>query len=306
MSSTLAAPQGTRLRQLLVLLLLALGLLAGVSVSQTQELHVQVLQLNQQALPQLRQVHVLARLVDEQRGMAALHLTLPPGAERNALEARLHAGRQVIDRRLAAFGHQPLDDNERGHHAAVATALAAFWDVQDRLLDASRRASAQAGADTVAPQLARSLLGGEAQQAFQQLRQAIDAWWVYTEDAAAEQARQASLASHLVGQAVWAMAALVALALAMAWAVLRAPQRPAFATPAAGVLPDAAATRAHLQALNAAVAAARRGEPGRAAGLSAQEARLLAEQVDSAAQGLRRLIDRPAPADDHPAGAPPR
>lgn len=292
MTPAIAAPQGTRLRQLLVLLLLSIGLLAGVSVLQTQDLHGQVLHADQALLPMLKQVHALARQVDEQRGMAALHLTLPAGPQRTELEARLQAGRQQIERRMAAFGRQLQDDTDRAHHHTVAAALATFWDVQDRLLAASR----QAAADPAAAQRARSLLTGDAQQAFLQLRAEVDAWWAYTEAAAAQQAQQARVAAHLTAQVVWALAALVALALPMAWALLRTPQPGRGAGVAPGVLADGDAARAHLQALNAAVAAARRGEPGRAAGLSAHEARLLAEQVAAAAQGLRRLIDRPPPA----------
>ena len=77
--------------------------------------------------------------------------------------------------------------------------------------------------------------------------------------------------------------------------------------PQAGAgVPDSHAAQQHLLALNQAVAAARRGAPGRAPGLSSLEAQRLAEQVDGAARGLRRLIDRPAGAPtDRPDSPPP-
>jgi hypothetical protein len=68
---------------------------------------------------------------------------------------------------------------------------------------------------------------------------------------------------------------------------------------------DGTALQQHLQALNAAVAAARRGEPGRAAGLSAHEAQRLADQVDAAARGLRALIDQPAATQRQPVDGTP-
>jgi hypothetical protein len=104
---------------------------------------------------------------------------------------------------------------------------------------------------------------------------------------------------------VWALAMLVALALAVSWVLMRLPLRPLPTPPPAADVLDNGAARQHLQALIDAVAAARRGEPGRAAGLSATEARQLAEQVDSAARGLRRLIDRPAAAAPPGQPAPP-
>jgi hypothetical protein len=200
---------------------------------------------------------------------------------------------------MAAFARQLTDAADHSHHRTVAASLADFWVAQDRLLAASRRAAS----DAAAAGQARVLLTGESQATFLRLRADIDAWWTALENAALQQAQQARLDANLVVQLVWAGAALAALSLAVGWAVLRWPQRPQQASPPAG---DAAARargevqaqlRTHLQALNDAVAAARCGEPGRAAGLSAQEARLLADQVATAAQGLRRLVGRTVPTD---------
>lgn len=293
MPAMLSTPSATRLRKLLVLLLLSLGLLAGVSVSQTHALHAEVVQAETLHLPALKRVHELQRQIDEQRGMAALHLTLADEAARYALEGRLEAGRRQIQQRMLVLGRAFADDADRAHHRAVAESLAAFWTAQDRLLAASRRAAV----DPDALPGARALLTGDAQQAFLALRARIDAWWTAIEDAAAHHATQARSAAHHALQTVWALGGIAALGLAFGWALLRWPQRPA----AAPGFTDGAALQAllqrrldpHLQALNAAVAAARRGEPGRAAGLSAQEALQVADQVAAAARGLRRLIDRP-------------
>lgn len=288
--------QGTRLRQLLVLLLLALALLAGVSVSHTHGLHAQTVQTETVRVPALKRVHELARQVDEQRGMAALHLTLQDEARRADIEERLQLGRKQIERRMAAFARQLTDAADHGHHRAVAASLADFWAAQDRLLAASRRAAADA-ANAAHAEQARALLTGESQAAFLRLRADIDAWWTALESAAMQQAQQARLDANLVVQLVWAGAALAALALSVGWAVMRWPLAAPLADAAAGRmrLQAQAQLQDHLQALNDAVAAARRGEPGRAAGLSAQEARQLADRVATAAQGLRRLVGRAIP-----------
>lgn len=306
----LTPPPATRLRHLLVLLLLALGLLAGVSVSQTHALHAEAVQAEAVRLPALIAVNDLARQIDEQRGIAALHLTLVDNAGRHELEARLQAGRAAVERRLAFLARLMADEAGLAHHHAVSQGLADFWAVQGRLVEVSRRAAA----DADAARQARLLLAGEAQQVFLRVRADIAAWGTHLEKAAVQQAGQARQAAHLVVQAVWALAALAAMALAVGWALLRWPQptgrgAPAFAA-ADGAdtgLPQRlrSGIDPHLQALNAAVATARRGEPGRGAGLSAQEANQLADQVAAAAQALRKLVDRPRTTDTA-GGTPPR
>lgn len=305
MNLTFSSPPATRLCQLLVLLLLALGLLAGVSVSQTRVVEARAVHTQVVVVPALQSVHALASRVDEQRGMAALHITLRDDVERQALETRLEASRQQLERRMVAVGQRLAGDTDRQHHAAVQAGLASFWDAQDRLLAASRRAVQ----DPAAAELARALLVGEAQRAFEHVRAAIEAWWVDTEREAALAASEASAASNHAALMVWAQALLAVLALAVGWAMLRLPLQPLLPPPPGTLALDGAVAHQHLMALNDAVATARRGEPGRAAGLSALEAQRLAEQVDSAAQALRRLIDRPtaASAADKPDSAmPPR
>ena len=220
---TLSSPPATRLRQLLVLLLVALGLLAGVSVSQGRDAEAQTIHTEAVLLPALQQVHDLASRVDEQRGMAALHITLHinrhSGTERQALEGRLRASRQQVERHMVALGQRPAGDTDRQLQANVQAGLAGFWVAQDKLLAASRRAAL----DPAAADLARSLLSGEAQQAFDHLRADIEAWWAEIERAAAQVASQARADARHAALVAWALALLAALALAVGWAVLRQP-----------------------------------------------------------------------------------
>jgi len=277
-----------------------------VSVSQSRDTEAQAIHTEAVLLPALQQVHDLASRVDEQRGMAALHITLHinrhSGTERQALEGRLRASRQQVERHMVALGQRPAGDTDRQLQANVQAGLAGFWVAQDKLLAASRRAAL----DPAAADLARSLLSGEAQQAFDHLRADIEAWWAEIERAAAQVASQARADARHAALVAWALALLAALALAVGWAVLRQPLHRPLAPRSSAAVPDHHAARQHLLALNQAVAAARRGEPGRAPGLSSIEAQRLAEQVDGAAQGLRRLIDRPAAAlIDRPGSAAP-
>ncbi|MDH4392525.1 MAG: hypothetical protein QE285_14020 [Aquabacterium sp.] len=129
------------------------------------------------------------------------------------------------------------------------------------------------------------------------MRADIQAWAAEIGRAASQLASQARAAAEHTALVVWAQALVVALALSAAWALLRLQQQRRPPHPAPGAQPlDVTAVQPHLLALNQALAMARRGQPGRAAGLSALEAQRLAEQVETAAQALRRLIDRPAAA----------
>jgi hypothetical protein len=199
------------------------------------------------------------------------------------------------------------DEEGLVHHSGVSVGLATFLEVQDRLMAASR----DAVHDVDAAQRARALLTGEAQQAFLRLRADISAWSAQLEKAAMEQAVAARQAASMVVQVVWALAALAALGLAVAIAVLHGPLKAAPTAASDG--PDSSLPQRlrsgidpHLQALNEAVATARRGAPGRGTGLSAQEANALADQLAAAALGLRKLVDRPRTTNTAPNRTPPR
>lgn len=300
---SLQTPNGARLRGLLGLLALALCLLAGVSVSQSHQARARSVALDEMVLPAIKQVHKLQIQVDELRGMAALHLLLRSEGQRADLDRRLRAGREAVERQMASYGKRLVDDTDRRHHQAVQAGLADFWVAQDRLLAASRRAPVEPAAAAQA----RALLTGESQQAYERLRAELDAWWAYTEQWAAQTARRAGAAAYLGLLSAWVSLGAAASALvlvAVATALRRRPLSQPRAVSARRAV-DASALQQHLASLNAAVAAARRGEPGRAAGLSAQEAQCLADQVDAATRGLRQLIDLPT-AQRQPADGAPR
>jgi urease accessory protein UreF len=135
MELTFSAPPATRLRQLLVLLLLALALLAGVSVSQSRDVEARIVHTEVVTLPAVLQLHELANRIDDQRGMAA-HCTSRCATRLTARrwKSRLQASRQQVERRMAAHARRLQSDAERQHHAVVQASLAAFWAAQDELL----------------------------------------------------------------------------------------------------------------------------------------------------------------------------
>lgn len=69
-------PTGLRFRGLLLRLLLALGLLASVSMSQPRLAEQHQLVVSDSLLPAMKQLHQLSAAVGESRGLVAVHLRL--------------------------------------------------------------------------------------------------------------------------------------------------------------------------------------------------------------------------------------
>ena len=122
------------------LLLLALVLVTGLSLSMTRQQGARLAEVDELILPSVRLVHEMTVVVDEARGLSALHLLRADPVERQDLEDRLQAARQRIERRMAASRQRLADDTERRHFQRVRASLSAYWAAQDRLLAASRLA----------------------------------------------------------------------------------------------------------------------------------------------------------------------
>jgi hypothetical protein len=325
---SLPPPMSTsrQLRRGATLLLLALALATGLLLSTTRQSGARLAEVDELILPSVRLVHEMTVVVDEARGLSALHLLHADRAEQRDLEGRLQAARQRIERRMAVSRQRLADDTERRHFQRVRTSLSAYWAAQERLLVASRQA-----ADTPpAANRSRALLGGESQAAFQQLRADLDAWWAYTDELAgvalaqaASQARQQALLLGLqallllglgacllagrptrgagartagapwppTGPATGPTTALAALSPAAPPPVSRRPaDGPALSL-------DQLALQARLLALNAAVAAARggavgpsaRGAVGSSARRAEQDLSRLAVQLGATATRLSSL-----------------
>ena len=291
------------------LLLLALVLVTGLSLSMTRQQGARLAEVDELILPSVRLVHEMTVVVDEARGLSALHLLRADPAERQDLEDRLQAARQRIERRMAASRQRLADDTERRHFQRVRASLSAYWAAQDRLLAASRLAVDTPPAATQA----RALLGGDSQSAFQQLRADLDAWWAYTDDLAgvalaqgASQARQQGLL--LVVQALLVLGLGVCLLAGRQTPSASAPT-PQRARPSVSAATSASASigtaepapvslaqlafQARLLALNAAVAAARGGAIGQAATPAEQDLRRLAAQLGATATRLSALAAGP-------------
>ena len=313
-------PIGPRLGAVLALLLLLMGLGTALSSQQSSEQQQTLAWLEQTTLPSTRLLHELSGHVDDLRGLLALHLMLGGSAEAGALEQQMRLRRLGIEQRLAAFGQGLADATERSHFEAVSASLAVFVAEQDKLLAISRKGTLDAASAAVA----RSLLIGPSQLAYQRLSADLAAWSAYVEQRTDHASRQArAVAAGLPLQLGLLAALMLAGAAVLGAAVWRgarqrvagqAPRRAdAWADwPRRRRLVDLAdsverlAFEAHLLALNAAVVAARQGQPGLPPSTGREEGvRHLAQRVADATRELRRLLaGEPPPAAPAPNPAP--
>ena len=320
-------PIGRGLGATLALLLLLMGLGTALSSRQSQEQLQTLALLEQTALPSARLLHELTGQVDELRGLLALHLMLGGTAEATAMAQQMRLRRQALELRLAAFGPRLVDAIERSHFEAVLASLVVFMAEQDKLLAITRRGTQ----DAATAAAARTQLTGPSQLAYQRLSADLAAWSAYVEqrtDQISRQARMlgAGLPLQLALLAAAMLAAAVVLA-AAAWAGARQPgASPAAAQAARSAqawadwprrrrLVDLADTvdrlafEAHRLALNAAVSAARQGQPEApeqpAPSGGEEGVRHLAHRVAEATREVRQLLaGEPALAALAPVGGP--
>jgi hypothetical protein len=189
-------------------LTLALALLASIAVTAVlsgSRIDARLAPLAERAVDPANVVYQLAQQVDMARGLTALHVLGAEPAEARLLEQRVADHRQAVARQLTQFERWLADDDDRRHHAAVKVALEACWQLQEQVLEASRRASTEPHAAAEA----RRLLAGESQQCHQNLHQTLDAWWRHL-----DQRRTAALEriKAELTALVWRIAALAGLA----------------------------------------------------------------------------------------------
>ncbi len=304
---------GRRLGGVLALLLLLMGVMAGVSALQLHQIGAQTVLVADEAASSTGALYRAQRAIDEVRGLSALHLLARNASEQAALERQIQFRRQVIVRELAAWDRRVSDDTDRRHREAVKALLAVLWQTLDRLVVVSRLSTN----DAAAAEQARQLLAGEAQQAFQALGEALEAWWSFDETRGQDRAQRDHATAR---QLTWLLSALSGGALLMgglvvAWITrpgprLVAPQGrvpPAGASggaPVAATVPgtalapaqqeagrrlaegsEALAAQADVLAVAAAVDAARAGDAGPGLASLARSVRSLAQLAACVAAG---------------------
>lgn len=286
----------------LALLLVLLAVLTGVSLTQAGLLDHGADQLEDSVLPALRRTQDVRRLLDEARGLEAQQLLAETAQDRETGLVQLKRQRRLVEAQLAATGRGGEDDEDRRLKALVQERLAQYWAAQDRVLAALASQPEPADAAPAPGHPARRLLAEESQAAWRAVSEALVFWYQHQEQRAAALARQSRAQAGWLRTVAGGLLGLVfAGSLLALWRRQRGyVVRPSAATAVTpSMLPapdlpetlDSIATHSRLVALNAAVQAARTGEPTEAdlaeRAHLASEAEALARRCDEARRGLR-------------------
>ena len=202
---------------LLWLCLLACAVLTAVSLQQARH------SAELAALPRVDSVAVdlaqparqAMRLIDQSRGLEALHLLQHTEVRKHALALQLRQYRHELDALLARSAEQAQTRDAPA--AALIVALRAdtaeYAALQDQMLGLSR----QALTEPAAAGRAQQVLTGPSQAVFERLHAGLDRWWTLSESHARQQ-RQSNQQQQAQATIGWqALAIAGAMAAVAAW-----------------------------------------------------------------------------------------
>lgn len=202
---------------LLLLSLLACAALTTVSVQQARlsaELAATP-QSDSLAVDQAQPARQAMRLIEQSRGLEALHLLQRTEVRKHALDAQLRQNRRELDALLARSAAQTSDASASAVIVLLRADAAEYAALQDQLLGLSR----QALTEPAAAGRAQQVLTGPSHAMYERLHESLDRWWTLSESQARmqhwfKQRQDAEAAKGWWALALAAaMAAIVALAL---------------------------------------------------------------------------------------------
>ena len=210
-------------------------------------------------------------LIEQSRGLEALHLLQRTELRKHALALQLRQCRHELDALLARSAELARDPPAAALIVTLRADMAQYTALQDQMLGLSR----QALIEPAAAGRAQQVLTGPSQAVFERLHEGLDRWWTLSESHARQQ-RQSIQLQQAQATTLWqalaiagAMAAVAALVLQMLGGRLPTQQvrerSDGMATPAAlalsvPVMPtlsdsgvDAPVSLSRIQAVSAAV-----------------------------------------------------
>lgn len=226
---------------LLLLCLLACAALTTVSVQQArQSAGSATTPLSDGGATDLAQpARQAMRLIEQSRGLEALHLLQQTEVRKHALDRQLRQNRHELDALLARSAAQATDASSKAVILVLRADAAEYAALQDQLLGLSR----QALSEPAAAARAQQVLTGPSHTVFERLHESLDHWWTLSESQARLQHLSQQLQQTQAAKGWWTLAFASTLAATLALALrflegripvrrLRVPPTPA-ATPQA-------------------------------------------------------------------------
>ena len=202
---------------LLLLSLLACAALTTVSVQQARLSAglAATTQSDSLAADQAQPARLAMRLIEQSRGLEALHLLQRTEVRKHALDTQLRQNRRELDALLVRSAAQTSDPSATAVIALLRADAAEYAALQDQLLGLSR----QALTEPAAAGRAQQVLTGPSHAVFERLHESLDRWWTLSESQARMQQLSKQLQHAQAAKGWWALALAAALAAMVALAL---------------------------------------------------------------------------------------
>ena len=202
---------------LLLLSLLACAALTTVSVQQARLSAglAATPQSDSLAADQAQPARLAMRLIEQSRGLEALHLLQRTEVRKHALDTQLRQNRRELDALLVRSAAQTSDPSATAVIALLRADAAEYAALQDQLLGLSR----QALTEPAAAGRAQQVLTGPSHAVFERLHESLDRWWTLSESQARMQQLSKQLQHAQAAKGWWALALAAALAAMVALAL---------------------------------------------------------------------------------------
>jgi methyl-accepting chemotaxis protein len=192
-------------------LILLMAVLSVVAALQAGRLQADSSFFQTDVVPSLGMVHTLVTETGRLRSLEAQHILMTDANSQKPVDEAIKKSRSLVTAQLKSYEALLSDDDGKQLHQAVATLSQAYFAEQDKVLDISRTAAASDTADMAAIQrnVAREMLLGDSQSAFDKLDKATVALYLYNEQMA-EVVSQRSSSTY--SSALWILGAVTLIA----------------------------------------------------------------------------------------------
>jgi methyl-accepting chemotaxis protein len=203
---------GTRLGFAFGGLILLMAVLSVVAALQAGRLQADSSFFKTDVVPSLGMVHTLVTETGRLRSLEAQHILMTDANTQKPVDDAITQSRALVNTQLKSYEALLRDDADKQLYQAVATQSQDYFTEQDKVLEISRTAASSDTADMAAIQrnVARDMLLGDSQLAFDKLDKATVALYLYNEKMAAVVSQRSSAT---YSSALWVLGVVTLAAL---------------------------------------------------------------------------------------------
>ena len=193
-------------------LIVLMAILSVVAATQAGRLQSDSAYFQTDVVPSLGMVHTVVTETGRLRSLEAQHILMTDANSQKPLDDMIAKSRSLIGAQLKAYDALLSDDEGRNLHKAVLTLSQAYFTEQDKVLAISHTAATSDTSDMAAIQrnVARELMAGDSQVAFDKFDAATVALYLYNEKVADTVSQRSS---STYASALWILGTVTLVAL---------------------------------------------------------------------------------------------